>query len=75
MLQPHASGTSRTDRVQNIGDNEGLPTLHPSNELDGHQINNSDQLLRTAVISILVFWVFIAVGAGIYKPGSLHLPP
>ncbi|RDX93454.1 sec14, partial [Mucuna pruriens] len=74
MSQPHATGTSRVGREEDISDNEGLPSLHPSNELDGRQINNSDQMLRTAVISILVFWVFIALGAGIYDPASLHLP-
>lgn len=75
ILQPHATGTSRIDREEDISDNRGLPSLHQSNELDGHQTSNSDQLLRKAVISILVFWVFIALGAGIYDPGSLHLPP
>ncbi|XP_027347190.1 uncharacterized protein LOC113858668 [Abrus precatorius] len=76
MLQPHATGTS-SSRIhreeEHIGDNEGSPLLHPSNELDDHQINNYDQLLRTAVISILVFWLFLALGAGIYDPGSRRL--
>ncbi|TKY67333.1 Sec14 cytosolic factor [Spatholobus suberectus] len=75
MRQHNATGTSRIDRREDISGNEGLPSLHPSNELDGRQIINSDQMLRTAVISILLFWVFIALGAGIYDPGSRHLPP
>ncbi|XP_020214971.1 uncharacterized protein LOC109798940 [Cajanus cajan] len=75
MLQNHATGTSRIDRVEDIIDNEGLPSLHSSNELDGRQISNSDQMLKTAIISILIFWVFIALGAGIYNPGSRQLSP
>ncbi|CAJ1933086.1 unnamed protein product [Sphenostylis stenocarpa] len=76
MLQPHSTGTSRIDREQDISDNGGLPSsLHPSNELDELQVSNSDQLLRKAVISFLVFWVFVALGAGIYDPGSRRLAP
>jgi len=74
MLQPHSTGTSRIDREQDISDNGGLPSL-PSIELDDRQVSNSDQLLRKAVISFLVFWVFIAVGAGIYDPRSRLLAP
>jgi len=74
MLRPHSTGTSIIDREQDISDNGRLPSL-PSNELDDLQVSNSDQLLRKAVISFLVFWVFIALGAGIYDPSSLHLAP
>lgn len=73
MPQSHETGTSRIDREDDISDNEGSPLLHPSTELEGHQNNSYDQLLRTAVISILVFWVVIALGAGIYEPSSTHL--
>ncbi|KAL2328735.1 hypothetical protein Fmac_022162 [Flemingia macrophylla] len=75
MLQHHATGTSRIDRGEDINDDEGLPSLRPSNELDGRQVSHSDQTLKTAIISIIVFWVFIALGAGIYNPGSRQLPP
>lgn len=74
MLQPHSTGTSRIDREQEISDNGGFPSP-PSNELDDRQVSNSDQLLKKAVISFLVFWVFIALGAGIYDPSSRHLAP
>ncbi|QCD88341.1 hypothetical protein DEO72_LG3g2885 [Vigna unguiculata] len=73
MLRPHPTGTI-IDREQDISDNGRLPSL-PSNELDDLQVSNSDQLLRKAVISFLVFWVFVALGAGIYDPSSLHLAP
>ncbi|KAK7257797.1 hypothetical protein RIF29_32032 [Crotalaria pallida] len=71
MVQPHANGTSRFNSEANISDNE---ELRPSDELENHQNSNYDQLLRSAIVSIIVFWVFIAVGAGIYAPGSLRLP-
>ncbi|XP_019448640.1 PREDICTED: uncharacterized protein LOC109351598 isoform X1 [Lupinus angustifolius] len=74
MLQPHASGTSRINSGADISDNEASTSLHPSDQLDRHQNSNHDQLLRSAIVSIIVFWVFIAVGAGIYDPGSLRLP-
>lgn len=70
MRQPHASGTSRINSEGNGSDNEDSPSLHLSDELDRPQNSNYDQLLRTAIISILVFWVFIALGAGIYDPES-----
>lgn len=75
MQQHHETGTSRIDREEDISANEDSPSLalHQSIELDGRQNNSYDQLLRTAVISILVFWVVIALGAGMYEPGSGHL--
>ncbi|KAJ1381803.1 CRAL-TRIO lipid binding domain [Sesbania bispinosa] len=68
MLQPSETGTSRIDREEGVSDSEDSRSPHPYTELDDHQNSNYDQLLRTAVISILVFWVFIALGAGIYDP-------
>ena len=76
MLQPHATGTSRIDReLDIISDNEDSPSPHPSNNLDERQNSTYGQLLKTAIISILVFWVLVALAAGIYNPGSRHLPP
>lgn len=70
VFQPNETGTSRIDREEDISDNEDSPSLRQSTEFDGRQNNTYDQLLRTAVISILVFWVVVALGAGIYEPGS-----
>lgn len=72
-VQPHETGTSssRIVREDDISDNEDSPSLrlHPTMVLDDRQSNNYDQVLRTAVISIIVFWVVIALGAGVYEPG------
>lgn len=68
MLQPYATGTSRRDQEGDISDNEDSPNLHPSDELESHSNGNYDQLLRTAIISILIFWVFIALIAVVFDP-------
>lgn len=72
-VQPHETGTSSSRIVSedDISDNEDLPSLrlHPTMVLDDRQSNSYDQVLRTAVISIIVFWVVIALGAGVYEPG------
>lgn len=70
MIQPHETGTSssRIDREDDISDYSDTPSLHQSIELDGRQHSSYDQMLRTAVISILVVWVVVALGAGIYEP-------
>ncbi|PNY09224.1 sec14 cytosolic factor [Trifolium pratense] len=73
MVQPHETGTStsRIVREDDISDNEDSPSLHPSIVLDDSQNNSYDQLLRTAVISLLVFWVVVALGAGMYGPPGM----
>ncbi|XP_027342018.1 uncharacterized protein LOC113854896 isoform X2 [Abrus precatorius] len=73
MLQPYSTGTSRGDGEVGIisdSDTEDSPTLHPPNELEGRLYNNYDQLLRTAIIGILVFWVLIALGAVVFDPAN-----
>ncbi|KAG4945271.1 Sec14 cytosolic factor [Glycine soja] len=76
MLQTYATGTSRRDGLEDTtdrdNDNEDSPTLHPSNELEGNLYANYDQLLRTAIVGILMFWVFIALGALVFDPSNLH---
>ncbi|TKY48434.1 Sec14 cytosolic factor [Spatholobus suberectus] len=78
MLQPYATGTSGRDGVVDTSDsdsdNEDSPTLHPSDELEGGLYGNYDQLLRTAIVGILIFWVFIALGVVVFDPSNDHLP-
>ncbi|CAI8616553.1 unnamed protein product [Vicia faba] len=64
MVQPHEAETSssRVVREDDISGNEDLPSLclqHPTIELDDHQ--SYEKFLRTVVISILVFWVVLAL--------------
>lgn len=74
MVQLHEAETSssRVVREDDVSDNEDLPSLclHPSIELDDRQ--SYEKFLRTAIISVLAFWVAIALGsAGIYGPSLL----
>ncbi|XP_061352072.1 phosphatidylinositol/phosphatidylcholine transfer protein SFH4 [Gastrolobium bilobum] len=74
MPQPYATWTSRRDGEGDISDNDVSPSLHPTDELEGRLCGNYDQLLRTAIVGILIFWVLIALGAVIFDPGSRYLP-
>ncbi|XP_047179721.1 uncharacterized protein LOC124846495 [Vigna umbellata] len=69
MLQPYVAGTSRRDRVENTSDsdNEDPPILHPSNELEGGLYGQYNQLLRAAIVGILIFWAFVALGAVVFE--------
>jgi len=68
MLQPYATGTSRRDRVEETSDsdNEDPPMLHPSNEFEGRLYGQYDHLLRAAIVGILIFWAFVALGAVVF---------
>ncbi|RDY03731.1 sec14 [Mucuna pruriens] len=74
MLQPCATGTSRRDAVAGTSDsdrdNEYSPTLHLSHELDSRLYGDYDQLLRTAIVGVLILWVFIALGAVVFDPSN-----
>jgi len=69
MLQPYVAGTSRRDRVEDTSDsdNEAPPMLRPSNELEGGFYGQYNQLLRAAIIGILIFWAFVALGAVVFE--------
>ncbi|KOM44278.1 hypothetical protein LR48_Vigan05g188300 [Vigna angularis] len=62
-------GSSRRDRVENTSDsdNEDPPMLHPSNELEGGLYGQYNQLLRAAIVGILIFWAFVALGAVVFE--------
>ncbi|KAK7335765.1 hypothetical protein VNO80_27791 [Phaseolus coccineus] len=76
MLQPYATGTSRRDRVEDTSDsdNEVPPMLHPSNELEGRFYGQYDHLFRAAIVGILIFWAFVALGSVVFDSSDLHLP-
>ncbi|KAK7402182.1 hypothetical protein VNO78_14236 [Psophocarpus tetragonolobus] len=74
MLQTCATGTSRRDGMEDTSDSdkEDSPTLHPSCELEGHLYGNYDKLLRTAIVGILIFWAFVALGAVVFDPSNRY---
>ncbi|KAF5446973.1 hypothetical protein F2P56_032565 [Juglans regia] len=68
--QPPMYRMNNIEPVAVVSDGEDLPLRHPENEIDAHLNGNYDQVLRTAMISILMLWAFIAVMAGLWDPES-----
>ncbi|GMH12761.1 hypothetical protein Nepgr_014602 [Nepenthes gracilis] len=46
------------------------PAMYPTTQIDNDMDHNCDQVLRTAIISILMIWAFIALVMGIYDPNT-----
>lgn len=69
---PFATGTITSEA--DISDNGASPSSRPFLDLEGHPHGNYDHLLRTAIISVLVVWVVIALSAGLFDPSGRHLP-
>lgn len=59
-----------TESTSLLTSNEILPLLHQSSDTDMIENANPDKILRTAVVGILMFWVFIAFISGIFDPES-----
>lgn len=59
-----------TESTSLLASNDILPLLHQSSETDMIENADPDKILRTAVVGILMFWVFIAFISGIFDPGS-----
>lgn len=67
-MQPRGNENSKMMPVRDISDDEDLPSPHQTCQTDIDMNVNGVQVLRTAVISILMFWVIIAFIAGFYDP-------
>ncbi|XP_048324032.2 uncharacterized protein LOC107408865 [Ziziphus jujuba] len=68
MQQFPASGIAEKDSPARFGEGENSLLLNPGYESGADLNDNCDQVLRTAIISILMLWVFIAFIAGMYDP-------
>ncbi|XP_047975831.1 uncharacterized protein LOC125218239 isoform X1 [Salvia hispanica] len=62
--------TSTTEPVSDVVDGEGFPLVEPTVQYDMMMENDSSQIIRTAVIGILMIWVLVAFIEGIYDGGS-----
>lgn len=69
-LPPLAKETNVMQPYSDVSDDEDLPSSHPSHQTDINMNGNCDQVLRAAVIGILMLWVFIALIAGLSDPDS-----
>lgn len=68
MQQFSANGIAKTDSTASFSEGENSLQLNPSYDSGADLNDNCDQVLRTAIISILMLWVFIAFIAGMYDP-------
>ncbi|KAJ9188976.1 hypothetical protein P3X46_000320 [Hevea brasiliensis] len=69
MRQPQAiNEIGRIDSTEFVGDGEDLPSPHLNFEADVPIIENWDHMWRTAVIGVLMVWVFLALVAILYDP-------
>lgn len=69
---PTRNAIRRTESADSIYEGENPLSLNPTyeNYADDHLHGNCDQIVRTAMITILMLWVFIALIAGILDPES-----
>uniref|UniRef100_A0A5B7C3A5 CRAL-TRIO domain-containing protein n=1 Tax=Davidia involucrata TaxID=16924 RepID=A0A5B7C3A5_DAVIN len=67
--------TNMTEMIAKFNNDEDLPSPHPSCLTDMHMNGNCDQVLRTAMVGILILWVLIAFIAGICDPESRPVLP
>ncbi|PON51456.1 CRAL-TRIO lipid binding domain containing protein [Trema orientale] len=67
-VSPCRNEIARTESSESFS--RGENPLNPSYETGVELNGNCDHVVRTAMISILMFWVFIALIAGIYDPES-----
>lgn len=67
---PLAKETNVMQPYSDVSDDEDLPSPHLSHQTDINMNGNCDQVLRAAVIGILMLWVFIALIAGLSDPDS-----
>lgn len=72
--QPLTNKMNKFEPIAVVSDGEDPPAPYPADEIDMHLNGNCDQVLRTAIISMLMLWVFIAVIAGLYDPESRPMP-
>lgn len=75
MRQPPTNRMNRFDPMAVVADGEDPPARHLVDEIDMNLTGNCDQVLRTAIISILMVWVLIAVVAGLFDPESRPFQP
>ncbi|KAA8549245.1 hypothetical protein F0562_000929 [Nyssa sinensis] len=71
LLEPQTNeDVNMTGTIADFNDGEDLPSPHPSYLTDMPMNGNCDQVLRTAMVGILMLWVLIAFIAGISDPES-----
>lgn len=67
-----SSGTNSGVNISEEGDEECSPVFHPRDHLDS--LVTCQRAIRTAMISILIFWILIALIAGFHDPENRLYP-
>ncbi|KAL6275899.1 hypothetical protein ACE6H2_019500 [Prunus campanulata] len=75
MQQPHTNEMAMTEQRPNVREGGNPVTAHPTYEAEVEMDRNCDQVLRTAIVGILMIWVFIAFIAGFINPESRPIFP
>lgn len=70
MPQPPRSRMNNVPPITVVSNGGNPPAPHPADEIDIQLNGNCDQVVRTAMISILMLWVFMALVAGFVDPES-----
>lgn len=64
------SEMNSTESIADAGSQDVLPVLDTMHDADTHTNGIGEQVLRKAVVGILIFWVLIVLLAGVYDPES-----
>ena len=70
LQQPRTNGIINRELRANVFEDGNLHSHSPNCESEIEPLLNCDQLLRTAIVSILMFWILVAFVAGLFDPGS-----
>lgn len=70
MQQPHTNEIMKRELRANVCEDGNLRSPSPTYETELELNHNCDQLLRTAIVSVLMFWILIVFIAGLFDPVS-----
>ncbi|KAF8395102.1 hypothetical protein HHK36_019043 [Tetracentron sinense] len=71
-IQHRRKGTKKMEPSADFTDDDDLISSNPT-YLAVHMNENCDHILRSAIVGVLMVWLFIALIAGMYDPDSLPL--
>ncbi|GLU11639.1 hypothetical protein SLE2022_283720 [Rubroshorea leprosula] len=67
---PLRNGINRTVAIEDLSNSEDMPSHDMTSPDDINSNGSCDQVLRTAIIAILMVWVLLALVAGLFDPES-----
>ncbi|XP_007016474.2 PREDICTED: uncharacterized protein LOC18590725 isoform X2 [Theobroma cacao] len=70
VKRSHRDQINKIQASEDVSNSEDIPTTSMICQDDIHESGSCDQVLRTAIVGLLMFWVLIALIAGLYDPES-----